>query len=423
MYHDFDPVRGFADPASIGGIAMIVVAGCVFVATLRRKSTVAFAVAWMAVTTLPYLWIRWPQLNVFAERYLYLPSIGLFLLAGTFLESGFVGAGLVPARFRGRASESMGSPSSGRPQGSPLHRFGGRRFGARSTVIAATTVLSILGILTIWQRTPDWRDDMRLYTKTLTQSRRAVLIRNNLAVRLLEEKRFDEGIRVLQEVADTPAATSDTWHNMGLLRAAAGDDRGAVLAFRRARRYGIPKLSTVLNLGYMYDRVGQRESAVETYMQLVDRAPDYVPAWFNLAMIAFAAGQYGNARAAVDRVLQLSPDDQEARALQRRLDELTGAGRASLVASQAATKRASREAMRQARRGRYREAMTQLRAAAWLNERAPLPHQYLANIAALRGDSKTALAESREALQRSPGNPLYRRNVDALEKKLAESGS
>lgn len=389
MYHDFDPVSASTAPAFIGGVSLLTVAAGIFVATFRRQPVAAFAIAWLVITTVPYLVIRWPQLNVFAERYLYLPSVGVFLLAGALLASGFE---------KGRVTRVV-------------------RFAFAGLV----TALVVVSLLTIWRRTPDWRDDITLYTKTLTQSRRAVLIRNNLAVRFLEHGRYDDGIRILQEIAETPAATADTWHNLGLLHAGAGDDREALRAFARASRRGVPKWSTVLNLGYMYDRVGERRNAVETYVRLTERAPSYAPAWFNLAIIAFEAGQYDNARAATARVLQLTPEDPEALALQRRLQRLAARGQASLPAADKATERACRQAMRQARRGRFREAIILLRSAAWLDERAAVPHQYLANVAALRRDWPAALAATREALQRSPGNPLYRRNLAALEEKLAES--
>lgn len=403
MYHDFDPVSGLADPASIAGIVIVLLAGGGFAFSVRRKPLVAFAMAWMGITTLPYLVIRWPQLNVFAERYLYLPAIGLFLFLGA------VGAGLVPARRLVGQHGTREAPGAGRLQGSPLRAF-----------VIVVILLVAVGIATIWRRTPDWRDDVTLYSKTLNQSKRAVLVRNNLAVRLLEQRRYDEGIHVLEVIAQTSAATSDTLHNLGLLRAGAGDDRGAVRAFRRASRYGVPRLPTLLNLGYMYDRIGERRSAVETYMRLVDRAPDYAPAWFNLAMIAVETGQHDNARFAVARVLEATPDDPQARALQQRLQRSAVGEGDPPPAEHEATRRHCRQAMRQARRGRYREALIQLRAAAWLDERAALPHQFIANVAALRGDWELALAESRAALERAPGNPLYRRNVEALEKKLAE---
>lgn len=132
-----------------------------------------------------------------------------------------------------------------------------------------------VGIRTIWERVPDWRDDVTLYSKRLTQSERALLIRNNLAVRFLEQGRYAEGIDVLEKVVELRLTTPQTWHNLGLLRAAA-----------------------------------------------------------------------------------------------------------------------------------------------WLDERAPRPHQYLANVAALRGDWELALAEERAALARAPHSKLYRRNVETLEKKL-----
>lgn len=383
MYHDFTPLDGWRNETFAAGAGLLAIAALGFVLALRRRPLVAFAIAWTALTITPYLIVRWPQLNVFAERYLYLPAVGVFLLAGVLL----------------RGKEGRG---------------GLRAWGLGIAVAIAVTI----GVRTIWMRIPDWRDDVTLYSKTLTQSERAVLIRNNLSVRLLEQERYAEGIEVLEKVVELRLSTPQTWHNLGLLRAGAGDDGGALAAFREAGRHGQVKWPTLLNLGYMYDRVGERRRAVETYMRLLDRAPDYAPAWFNLGAIAFETGQFDNARKAIAEVLRHSPDDADARLLDVRLRRLAVLKRPSLQADRDATQRSCKQAMKQAERGRYREATILLRAAAWLDERAPRPHQYLANVAALRGDWELALAEERAALERAPHSKLYRRNVEALEKKL-----
>jgi hypothetical protein len=135
-------------------------------------------------------------------------------------------------------------------------------------------------------------------------------------------------------------------------------------------------------------------------------------------MIAFETGQYENARIAVARVLHNVPGDAEAQTLKRRLQGLAAAGKTSTIAPAVPTRRACRQAMVLARRRRYAEANVILKAAAWLDESAPRPHQYLANIAALQSDVPMALAEQRKALKRAPDNPLYQRNVAALERQM-----
>jgi tetratricopeptide (TPR) repeat protein len=388
MYHDFDPIGGIGDVRLLAGAALVVGYAALFAATRRRRPLIAFSILWIAVVIAPYLIVRWPHLNVFAERYLYLPAVGVFLLLGA----------------------AWGWLNERRPPAPALRR----------AAVAAVAAACCVGLVMIWRRTPDWHDDVTLYSKTLTQSRRAWLIRNNLAVHHLRENRYEDGIRVLHEALSVAGTMPEGAHNLGLLRAELGDDAGALRAFLAASRAGTPKLSTLLNLGYMYDRVGKRREAVITYMKLLARNRDYVAAWFNLAMIAFEAGQYDNARTAVARVLLLSPYDAEALELQHRLRELAADKAPAVLVPAAPTRRACRQAMKLARRRRFDEAIAILNAAAWLDEAAAKPHQYLANIAALRGDLATALAEQRQALKRAPDNPLYQRNVAALERTLAE---
>ena len=71
---------------------------------------------------------------------------------------------------------------------------------------------------------------------------------------------------------------------------------------------------------------------------------------------------------------------------------------------------------------RYEQAIVELRAAAWFDERAALPHHYLANVYYLLGRLPDAVRHQREALRLDPERPLYRANLQALETALAAAG-
>ncbi|HUO84115.1 MAG TPA: hypothetical protein VM534_03285 [Thermoanaerobaculia bacterium] len=64
------------------------------------------------------------------------------------------------------------------------------------------------------------------------------------------------------------------------------------------------------------------------------------------------------------------------------------------------------------------EAILLLKAAAWLDEQSSLPHLYLANIHYVRGEHELALLHQRRAVERSPGNAIYRQNLAALERQV-----
>jgi tetratricopeptide (TPR) repeat protein len=380
MYHDFDAVSALAEPRVVAGGALAAAGALLCAGALRRQRAAAFGLLWAALAVAPHLLVRWPQLNVFAERYLYLPSVGLFLALGSAWE-----------RVAGRLSAR-----------------------ARRAAALTVTVLLAVCVAVDVRRTRDWHDELTIYRKTLTQSTRAELIRTNLAVRLLELRQYDEGIAVLEALQRINPDWPDTWHNLGLLYLGKGDGARATDAFEAALRENPRKSATLLNLGYLYDRAGQRDAAVQMYLRLVDQTPRAGDAWYNLGAIALELGQLDNARLAAQRVLALKPDDAEARALLRRAATAAPApAPAPVTLERCARAKAAADA------GRYGEAILALESAAWFDEAAALPHHYLANVYYLQGRLADAVREQREALRRAPDRPLYRANLHALEAALA----
>jgi tetratricopeptide (TPR) repeat protein len=387
MYHDFDAIHGFAHLRFWSGGAILVVAATIAVTTFRSHRVVAFGTLWALLATAPHLLVRWPQLNVFAERYLYVPSVGIFL------GLGYLGSRLwVASRDR-----------------------------RKNPLPAAVLVLVLLVVFVVvdYRRTRDWRDEESIYAKTLTQSTRAELIRTNLAVRYLDEKRYDEGIALLEPLLSINPEWHETRHNLGLLYMAKGETEKAIAAFEEARRRDPFKGATLLNLGYLHDREGRREEAVVRYLELVRREPDNAAAWYNLAVVAFEESQPRNARLALEQVLKLSPQDRGAQALLQRVEARDAAGSRTDAAT---TRRRCGEAKRLLDMERTDAAILTLEMTAWLDEASALPHHYLSNVYYLSGRLEKALEEKRAALQRAPQNELYKKNVAVLERALAEQG-
>jgi tetratricopeptide (TPR) repeat protein len=184
-------------------------------------------------------------------------------------------------------------------------------------------------------------------------------------------------------------------------------------------RHDPPKPATLLNLGYLYDRAGRREEAVQMYLQLVDLAPHNADGWYNLAAIALELGQFENAAAAAQRVLAVRPEDGEAQRLLQRASDGLARPTAGRIPNAATLERCTR-AKANLDAGRYEQAIIGLRVASWFDERAPLPHHYLANVYYLQGRLTDAVRHQREALRLNPERSLYRANLNALEAALAE---
>jgi protein O-mannosyl-transferase len=140
-YYVFYPVRSIADPRAIIGILFVTIA-CVAIAyALSRAPLVAFAAAWVFITLLPVMNIYALGRNVFAERYLYLPSVGFCLLAASIAASALK---RLPQQF----PEKFRTPLS---------------------VLLLAAVVVFFSAET-FARNPDWHDDATLFRATLATS-------------------------------------------------------------------------------------------------------------------------------------------------------------------------------------------------------------------------------------------------------------
>jgi protein O-mannosyl-transferase len=147
-YYVFSPVRSLTDPRAIAAIVFVLAAIAGLVYLVRRTPLPAFAALWVCITLLPAMDIYALGRNVFAERYLYLPSVGFCLLL-TLIATRLIH--LAPEKFRGPAAISI--------------------------LVIAVSAFSVATI----QRNPDWKDDKTLFTQTLSQSPNAPFVRTMVA--------------------------------------------------------------------------------------------------------------------------------------------------------------------------------------------------------------------------------------------------
>jgi Flp pilus assembly protein TadD len=138
---------------------------CVFAASFwRRNPTLVFASVWMVAILAIALNARWMATNVFAERYLYVPSIGFCWI----VASGFVA--IWNARFTSK---------------SKIVRIA---FAATFVVLAAALTAETA------VRDRDWRNDFTLFTAAVERNPRDSDLRANLGVVFWAAHKRDDAI-------------------------------------------------------------------------------------------------------------------------------------------------------------------------------------------------------------------------------------
>jgi protein O-mannosyl-transferase len=162
-YYVFRESQTWSDPRPLAGLLALAVFAVLLAFLWKRARRYSFALAWMAVTILPVLNVRWMAASAFAERYLYLPSFGFCALA-----------------------------SAG---GLWLWRRAANRAKLRFALAGAAAVLALSAVAQTVVRNRDWRDDRSFFTSTLAVDPHASYMRTSLATLEWSEFRPQDAVK------------------------------------------------------------------------------------------------------------------------------------------------------------------------------------------------------------------------------------
>ena len=164
-------------------------------------------------------------------------------------------------------------------------------------------------------RTPESLKDAReQLARVEPQDQPAVL----LASALLEIRQgnLDEGERALRRGLDADPRSARAQMLLAQLEWNRNHPAESEKAFRAARELSPPRSPEATGLALFLSQTGRRKEAMELLREQTAGVPDFLPAWRLLAKVAWEDKDREQARAALDRVFKLSPQDLEAGLLQ-----------------------------------------------------------------------------------------------------------
>jgi tetratricopeptide (TPR) repeat protein len=194
-------VRDLGVPGTIGALLLLASLALGAIALLARGRTSGFALALILVPWLPSSNLLFGAGTIFGERLLYLPSVGLCLLAAAFFS----------------------------------RRREGGRFRAAAAVVSAALVL--LGGARTNGRLRDWTDNLRLWEVTaIRDAPRSARAHGAYAVHLLEAGRKEEALRELDRTLEIFPGYYQVHGKVAEIRRLEGNLRGAAEAMLAALR-------------------------------------------------------------------------------------------------------------------------------------------------------------------------------------------
>jgi len=262
----FDPVTSGADPrlwAALVALALLAALGGWLAA---RSRSAGFAVHWVWITWLPVAQII-PHLELFAEHYLYLPSVGLCILGG------------------------MGLAALGR-----------LRIGGAAALAVGMSVVALLGVRT-WDRNRDFADPVTVFEAQYRVHPEGIRSGNNLALAYQEAGRLAEARDAWLRYLKARSADVKAWEALGTVLRGLKDGPGAVTAYRRAVELDDKEVGAWVGLGIAFQMVGDPGRAEAAFRRVLALDPEDGDAWNNLGVLSMMRGAVAEAEAAFSRAI------------------------------------------------------------------------------------------------------------------------
>ncbi len=250
----------------------------VTVAVLRSgKPYLSVGWFWYLGTLVPVIGLVQVGVQGMADRYTYVPLIGIFLMA-------VWGGADLAARWRVPAAV---------------------RAGAVAAVLAALTVLT-------WFQVATWRDDLTLYSHAVRVTAGNDWAEYNLGLALMARDRDDEALAHFQEAARLQPRYADAFLNIGVIRARQDRLDEAAASFGRALEIEPANREALLNLSLALTRQGKTAAAAGRLDQLRRLNPGDPETWFLTGVVRLRQEDPSGAEAAYREALRLRPAYPEA---------------------------------------------------------------------------------------------------------------
>ena len=255
----------------LGGISLLVVLSA------RRRPYLIVGWLWFTVTLLPVIGLVRVGGQAMADRYTYIPSVGLFI-ALVFGFTDLVAAWRVPRVFIAAASG---------------------------------TVLFVLACLTTLQITR-WRDSETLFGYVLSIDSENAVAQNNLGSALGAKGKPAEAVPHFAEAIRLDSRYFDALGNMGQALSEQGEAAQAVNYFERALEVKPESAKTHWQLGVSLENLRRNDEAMSQFQEAVRLAPQDPVMHLNLGLKLAQQSKFSEAVEQYERALRLDPNNAEA---------------------------------------------------------------------------------------------------------------
>lgn len=245
---------------------------------LRRRPWLTVGWFWYIGTLVPVIGLVQVGYQGYADRYTYIPLIGLFIMISWQLPE---------------MAQSW-------------------RHKTIVLSVSAVGTLSVLWLLTSFQ-IRHWENNITLFEHALKSTSENFVAHNNLGVSLAEKGNYNEAIVHYREAIRIFPGYGDAYHNLGFIANKQGHFQEAIFHYQNAIAYNPNSAQSYYSLASLYFELKQNGNAIIYYAKALKIRPDYVEAMNNLGISLVLIGKSDEALALFKEAIRINPDFVDAR--------------------------------------------------------------------------------------------------------------
>jgi len=262
----------FSDPrVAFGAITALLILSFAFT-NRKRNSLVFFATGWFFVSLLPVSNIFYPLPFYMAERWLYLPSVGFFLIL----------AGLLSFLYRKKKMRNV------------IFIF----------IIALIVFYSGLTM----QQNKYWQGLKKFYKRTLKYAPNSARAYNGLGNIYYDAGKNDKAMEFYKKAVEADPYNARAYNNLGNVYYYTGRKGKAIELYKKSIEADSLYADAYFNLGNAYRDIGERQKAINSYKKTIVINSMHSEAYNNLGIIYASIGKQEEALNVFKKSITINPD-------------------------------------------------------------------------------------------------------------------
>jgi tetratricopeptide (TPR) repeat protein len=316
---------------------------------------------WYIGTLIPVIGLIQAGIQAMADRYTYLPLVGLFIV---------IAWGITDLTRKWR------------------HQ--------RPFLVISSGVLLLTLLTLTWSQLHLWSDNVLLYEHSLNKTKENTLIHRALGETWYRKGNLDKAILHERQVFQLEPTNADAQYNLGIYLSEQGKITEAIDSFKEALRLKPNRFLAHDHLGKLLVLQGRNEEAMIHFQRAIQVAPKFFDAYIHLGDALASHGKLGEAADIYSRAIAVNPESAYAHY-----------NLGTILASQ----------------GKIDEAIIHFREAARISPRYAKAHNNLGSMLLMKGNTEEAIDHFKMAIEIEPGYEMARMNLEDALRILNISGS